>query len=251
MTYAPRQFGLNYECEQLHATLSYQLINDSGGALWTWGYNGSGQLGTGTQSNSNTPILNSFLDNITDISAGLRHSLTIGWDGSVHAWGSNQYGQTGQSSGDSSYIPIEVSDTEPLDLISLAVSIEIPQQKSEADGFVSGTILLSEAPAADLIIELSNDHPTDISCPDAVTILMGESSAAFSITIIDDNRLDGRQNVKISVSAEGYGMGSVIMSVLDNESASLTIQILDHFTEGMGTIQAGLIVSTLITHLGL
>jgi hypothetical protein len=28
-TYAPRQFGLNYECEQLHATLSYQLINDS------------------------------------------------------------------------------------------------------------------------------------------------------------------------------------------------------------------------------
>jgi RHS repeat-associated protein len=226
------------------AGVYHSMAVQSGGALWTWGYNGSGQLGTGTQSNSNTPILNSFLDNITDISAGLRHSLTIGWNGSVHAWGSNQYGQTGQSSGDSSYIPIEVSDTEPLDLISLAVSIEIPQQKSEADGFVSGTILLSEAPAADLIIELSNDHPTDISCPDAVTILMGESSAAFSITIIDDNRLDGTQNVKISVSAEGYGMGSAIMSVLDNESASLTIQILDHFTEGMGTIQAGLIVSS-------
>jgi RHS repeat-associated protein len=226
------------------AGVYHSMAVQSGGALWTWGYNGSGQLGTGTQSNSNTPILNSFLDNITDISAGLRHSLTIGWDGSVHAWGSNQYGQTGQSSGDSSYIPIEVSDTEPLDLISLAVSIEIPQQKSEADGFVSGTILLSEAPAADLRIELSNDHPTDISCPDAVTILMGESSAAFSITIIDDNRLDGTQNVKISVSAEGYGMGSAIMSVLDNESASLTIQILDHFTEGMGTIQAGLIVSS-------
>lgn len=67
-----------------------------------WGYNGSGQLGNGVTTTSNTPV--SVLENgrpltgLKGISAGSAHTLAFFNNSTVHAWGANFSGQLGNNS---------------------------------------------------------------------------------------------------------------------------------------------------------
>jgi alpha-tubulin suppressor-like RCC1 family protein len=68
------------------------------GTLWGWGYNHSGQVGTGTPSYSAvSPVRSVVLDGLVSISGGTAHSLVMRADGSVWSWGNNGYGQLGDS----------------------------------------------------------------------------------------------------------------------------------------------------------
>jgi alpha-tubulin suppressor-like RCC1 family protein len=58
-----------------------------GGTVWTWGYNGYGQLGTGNSSESLSPIPITATG-ISEIAAGFYHSIALS-GGAVSVWGSN------------------------------------------------------------------------------------------------------------------------------------------------------------------
>jgi alpha-tubulin suppressor-like RCC1 family protein len=65
-----------------------------------WGRNNLGQLGNGTNTNSNVPVAASTSGalagkTITAIAAGESHSLALASDGRVYAWGANVGGQLG------------------------------------------------------------------------------------------------------------------------------------------------------------
>src|ERR671938_434768 len=70
---------------------SLALKND--GTVLAWGDNGSGQLGNGTVTSSNTPIQVDDLDRVEAIASGSSYSLALKNDGTVWAWGSNKSGQ--------------------------------------------------------------------------------------------------------------------------------------------------------------
>ena len=86
---------------------SLTLKND--GTVWTWGYNESGQLGNGTNSNSNIPVQVSGLTGITAIMGGHHHSLALKNDGTVWTWGYNGSGQFGNGTNSDSNVPVRVS----------------------------------------------------------------------------------------------------------------------------------------------
>lgn len=67
----------------------------SDGTVWTWGWNGFGQLGNGTTNDAWTPIQVSGLTNVVAISGRGYHTLALKSDGTVWAWGWNLYGQLG------------------------------------------------------------------------------------------------------------------------------------------------------------
>jgi alpha-tubulin suppressor-like RCC1 family protein len=81
---------------------THSLALRSDGTVWTWGYNGSGQLGDGTYfegvavTATGTPI-NSFarrvpgLDQVRVIGAGPAESFAIDATGRAWAWGYNHY----------------------------------------------------------------------------------------------------------------------------------------------------------------
>jgi alpha-tubulin suppressor-like RCC1 family protein len=67
----------------------------SDGTVKCWGSNRFGQLGDGTNVDSNLPVSARGIRNAIAVSAGGNHTCALLSDGSVRCWGSNNYGQLG------------------------------------------------------------------------------------------------------------------------------------------------------------
>ncbi len=69
------------------------LLKD--GEVMAWGSNESGQLGDGTQTSNDTPVVVSELGDVTAIAAGAEFGVALLNTGSVAAWGNNSFGELG------------------------------------------------------------------------------------------------------------------------------------------------------------
>ncbi len=89
---------------------SFALLRN--GAVEAWGYNASGELGTGSTAEANpTPAPVSGLSEVTAIAAGLGGVATaLLRNGTVRDWGYGQFGELGDGTTESSDVPVAVSD---------------------------------------------------------------------------------------------------------------------------------------------
>jgi alpha-tubulin suppressor-like RCC1 family protein len=69
------------------------------GTLWAWGYNISGQVGDGTQTNRNSPVQVGTATNWAAVACGGAHTVALKNDGTLWAWG------TSSALGDGSGLP--------------------------------------------------------------------------------------------------------------------------------------------------
>ncbi|MFN0018150.1 MAG: Ig-like domain-containing protein [Pirellulaceae bacterium] len=83
-----------------------------------------------------------------------------------------------------------------------------------------------------LVVTLTSGDPTEAGVPTTVTILGGQTFATFPINAIDDNLLDGTQNLTISASATAYGFASDKIQVTDHEL--IGISLTDHSISEVG-----------------
>src|SRR5437867_2760812 len=98
---------------------SLAICSDS--TVRTWGYNSWGQLGNGTNTDSNIPVQVSSLTSITSIAGGDIYSLALKNDGTVWAWGYNDSGQLGNGTNgpySNSNVPVQVSSPAGITAIS-------------------------------------------------------------------------------------------------------------------------------------
>jgi len=102
---------------QVAAGNNHSIALASDGTVYTWGYNGYGQLGNGTSgpgTNSNVPVAvytSGVLNGktITQVAAGYNHTIALASDGTVYTWGDNYYGQLGNGDNtNNSNIPVAV-----------------------------------------------------------------------------------------------------------------------------------------------
>ena len=90
---------------QVASGAAHSLAVDQDGRVWAWGYNGYGQLGNGTTTNSGVavkvknPAGTSDLENIVAVAAGgdgsQGASMALAEDGTIYVWGRNNKGQLG------------------------------------------------------------------------------------------------------------------------------------------------------------
>jgi alpha-tubulin suppressor-like RCC1 family protein len=84
------------------------------GAVYCWGANGQGQLGTSSTTASYVPVQvdgpggSGYLSGIAAVSAGYEHTCALTAAGGVYCWGANFDGQLGTNSTTASLVPVQV-----------------------------------------------------------------------------------------------------------------------------------------------
>jgi autotransporter-associated beta strand protein len=104
------------------------------------------------------------------------------------------------------------------------LTVTLPALAYEGDGVLTnaGRVTISGTRGADLPVTLFCDNVNKVVVPPSVTISAGQTSAVFSVTIVDNLLHDGIQSATVTASASGFAPGSAIIAVHDNE--------FDHFT---------------------
>lgn len=125
------------------------------------------------------------------------------------------------------------------------IILEIPAFANEGDGILTdaGRVAIRTAFDSDIQIALSSSDPSEADVPTFVTIPAGQTSAVFSITVVDDDLLDGSRVLSISASASGFTPVEQSVTIHDNESAELQLHLFGSATEGDGVIADGGTVS--------
>ena len=107
--------NLSAQCWQaVSAGGAHTLGIRTGGTLWTWGKNNSGQLGNGPTpaTYATAPIQIGTSSNWQTISAGNAHSVALKTDGTLWTWGRNQESQLGNGTTSNLNVPTQIgSDT--------------------------------------------------------------------------------------------------------------------------------------------
>ncbi|MBI2346298.1 MAG: Ig-like domain-containing protein [Deltaproteobacteria bacterium] len=94
-------------------------LSGADGTVWTWGFNGWGQLGDGTTTTSTTPKQVQGLTGVDAIAAGFGHSLAK-VNGTVYAWGLNANGQLGDGTTNNQSAPQAVAALAGIDIVAIA-----------------------------------------------------------------------------------------------------------------------------------
>ncbi len=98
------------------ATGNHTAAVKDDGTVWAWGWNGYGQLGDGTRTDSATPtpvqVLgpggSGYLTGVTAVACGEYNTFALKDDGTVWAWGDNTWGSLGDGTWTDSPTPIQV-----------------------------------------------------------------------------------------------------------------------------------------------
>ena len=90
--------GANHTCARL-----------TDGTVQCWGRNTYGELGNGSNTNSNVPVSVTGLTGAIAIAAGAAHTCALLSGGTVQCWGVNPYGELGNGTTTNSKVPVSVT----------------------------------------------------------------------------------------------------------------------------------------------
>ncbi|HEX5218762.1 MAG TPA: M36 family metallopeptidase [Verrucomicrobiae bacterium] len=142
---------------------------------------------------------------------------------------------------------IAVADDE-----TAVMTVAVPAEVSESSGLVSGTINVSAAPTANIVIGLASSDTSEIQVPASVVLLAGQTSASFDMTVVNDNLIDGPQSVTITAHVPNWTDGVGNLTVLDNEVLNLSVVLPASAYENAGVLSGAgsvAIAGTLSTNL--
>ncbi|MCY2931161.1 MAG: hypothetical protein NTV86_17055 [Planctomycetota bacterium] len=121
------------------------------------------------------------------------------------------------------------------------LTVTMPTSAGEGAGMLTGagTVKVSAAPGSNVTVNLTSSDTSELMVPATVTILAGQTSATFDVTIVDDTVIDGTKTVAVVAHVENWTDGTASMNVLDNESRALEVSSMggrDYENQG---VQAG------------
>ncbi|HKQ38257.1 MAG TPA: CARDB domain-containing protein, partial [Verrucomicrobiae bacterium] len=100
--------------------------------------------------------------------------------------------------------------------------------ESAFSGAVTGTIRRNANTNQPLTVNLTSDRPSALTVPPTVTIPAGETNVTFNLTPVGDDVVTGDRVVQILAAASGFSSVSAPITVLDDDTVSLSLQLSDN-----------------------
>jgi hypothetical protein len=118
-------------------------------------------------------------------------------------------------------------DSEALSIPSSLTLTFNAQAFSEGAGtnVIQGTVSRNTATTSALSVALTSGNTNAATVPATVTIPAGSASASFFVAPVDDTMVDGPQTTLVSASASGFSPVLVALTVTDNDTRTLTLQL--------------------------
>jgi hypothetical protein len=107
---------------------------------------------------------------------------------------------------------------------TLTVTLPATAAKSAGTLVNAGRVGVSSPVAINYPVSLTSSDSTKLIVPSFVIIPTGQTSAVFDLNIVDDNLIDGPQNVSVTAHVPNWTSGSNSMTILDDNPPP------DHFT---------------------
>ena len=124
-----------------------------------------------------------------------------------------------------------------------ALQVLVPYQGREGDVLSGGGIVNVITPGfvaeRSLTVYLESNKPSRVRVPPSVVIPAGQNSASFDIVLVDNNLLDGEEDVGIKANVVNWTGDGDLITVTDNESTALALTLPGEVTEGQGAIANG------------
>lgn len=132
-------------------------------------------------------------------------------------------------------------DVLDIEFLGLAIA---PSSISELNGSAIATLSRGNSDIAlPISVQIQVDDTSEVGVPSSVIIPAGQSSVNFTITAIDDNLVDGVQNVVVTAHHAAYQNASTNLAVTDWEPLSLSLSA-SSLSERNGTATATISRST-------
>jgi hypothetical protein len=106
-----------------------------------------------------------------------------------------------------------------LDNETLVITVTLPASATEGESWLTGLVAIPGTYATDVVIALESSDTTELTVPATVSILQGDTSAAFDMAAWTDGVHDGPQTVTVTATAEGWVSGSANIDILDTDPA--------------------------------
>ncbi len=97
--------------------------------------------------------------------------------------------------------------------------------ENAAVGAVTGTLTRNAQTNVALTVTLSSDRPGSLTVPASVVIPAGQTNASFNLDPVNDDLVTGNRAALIFASAAGFSSVSAPISILDDDTVTLTFQL--------------------------
>lgn len=174
----------------IEAGYSHSVALDENGQLYAWGTNDLGQLGNGSTTASNVPVLvdmSGVLNGKTvrSVSAGLDHTLVLASDNRVYGWGRNSSYQLGNGSTTNALTPVAALTSGPLGGVSVRLAGVTAGMYSSAAMSVDNTTWYVWGQGA--YGQLANNSTSTITAPAAVSLNSLMGGKTFKTITLNEN----------------------------------------------------------------
>lgn len=127
------------------------------------------------------------------------------------------------------------------------VLLTLPATATEGAGVLAaaGQVTIPWVLSSNLLVYLNSSDSTEVTVPESITVLAGETNASFPITIVDDGGPDGTQTANITATvANNYFLPQgALISVYDNENVILTLALPSEVNEDGGSFSASITIN--------
>lgn len=126
---------------------------------------------------------------------------------------------------------IDVFDNE-----TAVLQLQLPASVTEGQGTAQGVVGINAVPTEDIEVSLTSSDTSAIQVPSSVTVLAGQTSAAFTMTVIDDHKINGTRNVIVTAHVQNWIDANTNVAVIDNEDLNLRLTLPATVWENEGVI---------------